>query len=513
MAYLLGIDLGTSSLKALIVDEAGREISFGAQKYRFTIPHNGYAEQWPEAWWNACCLACREAMAANRIAPGDIGAIGISGQMHGTVAFDSAMRVIRPAILHCDARTGRQNAYINKKLAAENPAELLMNPVCSGFMLPSLLWLRDNEPQHYEKIRHVALPKDYLRCRMTGELASEYSDASATLLFDLRNGCWSEKILRLFQIPSSILPAVHESAQTAGRLTAPAAEEMGLAAGTPVAYGGGDQVMQAIGNGVIGEPGATLNVGSSAQICFPVARIIENPRGNTNFFQGFDRNHWIEMAATLNGGLCFQWISGILGEKDWDHLNAEIAKIPPGCGGLVFLPYLGGERSPHRNADIRGSFSGLSYGTTRYEMARAVMEGVTFALYDCYRLCLGLGLGAERFVTSGGGARSPQWRQIQADVMGKPLLRTVSEEQASVGAAITAGVCAGIYRDIADGCRAAVRYRDEVTEPDLQNHAVYAQYFTIYRKLFSAQRDVIEELTRLGNGNPEGTACVSGNGA
>lgn len=498
MAYLLGIDLGTSSLKALLVTETGKVVAESSRKYQFDIPISGYAEQWPQVWWKACREACSEAMARSGLPKTAVAAIGISGQMHGTVALDDAYEPVTPAILHCDARTGVQNVRIQEQLGAERIAELMMNPVYSGFMLPSLLWLRDNEPKRFERIRHVMLPKDYLRLRMTGEAASEYSDASATLLFDMKNGCWSEEILTAFGLPKEILPEIHETTEVAGQLTDSAAQELGLAPGTPVVYGGGDQIMQAIGNGVIGEGMATINIGSSAQICFPVHTLIQNPDNNSNFFCGYKRNHWIAMAATINGGLCFNWIAGLLREPDWGVLNREIAKLRPGCDGLVFLPYLCGERSPHMDPDLSGSFVGLSCATDRYQLARAVMEGVTFALYECYGLCAGMGLDAERLVASGGGARSPQWLQIQADVFGKQLLRTEGEEQAGIGAAITAGVGAGVYRDVAEGCRLAVRYRDVVTEPDFKAHAVYQQYYQVYRKLFQTQKEVIEELTRLG---------------
>lgn len=500
MAYLLGIDLGTSSLKSLIMSPTGQTLALSARTYQFDIPVGGSAEQWPQVWWDACCETCREVIAKAGIGPGEISAIGFSGQMHGTVLLDAQKQPLRPAILHCDARTAAQNARIKQVLEAERIARQLMNPIYSGFMLPSLLWVRDHEPAAYDAVGYAMLPKDYLRWRMTGNIATEFSDASATLLFDMARGTWAEDLLHTFKIDPSILPEIHETTQLAGKLTAQAAEALGLLPGTPVCYGGGDQMMQAIGNGVIDESGATINVGSSAQVCFPVQRLLYNPANNMNFFGGYRKDLWIAMAATINGGLCYRWITQLLREADWDALNERVARIAPGCDGLVFLPYLGGERSPHMNPDLSGSFVGLNYATDRDHLARAVMEGVTYALYECYSLCRSLGLDAARMVASGGGAQSAVWLQMQADVFGKTLVRTVGTEQASVGAAIAAGVCAGIYSDVAEGCRAAVTYRDQITVPDLKRHSAYMEYFAIYRRLLRSQQADIELLTQMGRG-------------
>lgn len=499
MACLMGVDLGTSSLKVLIVSENGDVLSAGSRKYQFDMPVNGYAEQDPEVWWEACCQASREAMHKAGLKKDAIDAIGISGQMHGLVPLDAANGVIRPAILHCDARSAKQMDEINRVLGPEKIKEQIKNPVASGFWLPSLLWMRENEPEKYGKIRHAILPKDYLRYKMTGALASDYSDSSATLLFDLENMRWSDALVDAFSIPREILPDLYESTDVAGRLTPHAAEAMGVCAGTKVVFGGGDQNMQAIGNGVISDNAATITIGSSGQICFPITRMVKNPHAGANLFCGYRRNLWIAMGATLNAGMCLKWFTEILRETNWDVINEGVKTVPPGSGGLVFLPYLSGERYLS-NAKLTGSFMGLSYATSRQQMARAVMEGVVYALYDCYRILTGMGLDVDYLVASGGGARSANWLSIQADVLNKPLRLTMSEEQASLGAAIAAGVGAGIFADVAEGCRAIVRLRDTLIEPKAENHQIYKEYYGLFRRAYLAQREVIEELTDLGRG-------------
>jgi len=373
-----------------------------------------------------------------------------------------------------------------------------MNPIFSGFMLPSLLWVRDNEPHNYEKIAYAMLPKDYIRYKLTGTIASEYSDASATLLFDIGKGEWSGELLDIFSIHPGILPKVYESTEIAGAVTGAAADATGLAPGTPLVYGGGDQIMQAIGNGVIADGMATVNIGSSGQVCFPSDEMKVNPAVTSNLFCGYRKNQWISMAATMSAGLSLAWWNNLVAPTDWKDLDAEVEKIPPGSGGLLFLPYLGGERSPHLNPDLSGSFVGLTHGTTHHKMTRAVMEGVTFALYDCVNICTEMGLKAEYMVASGGGANSAPWLKMQADIFNVPLKIAQNHEQAALGAAITAGVGCGVFKDIREGCDAMVRYKDRIIEPDAKNHETYLEYYGLFKAAFATQKDVIEKLTRLG---------------
>lgn len=495
--YLMGVDLGTSSLKVLIVDASGHVLGSGRKRYQFDMPVNGFAEQWPDVWWDACCDASQQALREADVPANAISAIGISGQMHGLVALDAEMRPLRPAILHCDSRSAAQVEEIHRQMRREEIAQWIRNPINSGFWLPSLLWMREHEPELYAKIRRLALPKDYLRYKMTGEYATDYSDASATLMFDVENLCWSRQVLERFDIPADILPEPDESFCVAGRITAAAAAAMGVAEGTKVVYGGGDQNMQAIGNGAISDGISTITIGSSGQICFPITHLVDNTELRCNLFCGYRKKLWIVMGATLNAGMCYQWLLDILGCACWEDLNRLAEKVQPGSGGLLFLPFFTGERYL-ANANLSGAFMGLNYATSRGQLARAVMEGVVYALRDCLKLLQAMGLNAREMIASGGGARSSEWLSIQADILNKPLRLSCNEEQAALGACIVAGVGAGIYASVEEGCNAIIRYSDRVVEPDPRRHEVYQAYHALFDQALVSQQDVIEKLTLLG---------------
>jgi len=498
MKYLLGIDLGTSSLKSILIDTEGQVKAIASKSYQFLSPINGYAEHDPEEWWRACCNTIQEVMHKTGIVSGQIAGVSFSGQMHGVVMLDRDDQVIRPAILHCDARSSAQVHRIETALGRERTKELVMNPIYTGFLLPSLLWVRDIEPENYEKILHVMLPKDFLKFRMTGEISSDYSDASATLAFDIRTNCWSEEILKEFQLSGEMFPDCYDTTAVVGNVSHSAAKLTGLSTGTPVIAGGGDQVMQGIGNGVVAEGAASVNIGSSGQVSFQSNSPILNPALSTNTFCGYKKGRWITMGAIMNAGLSLKWINGILGNLEYDVLNREGAAVDPGSGGVIFLPYLNGERTPHLNPNISGEFIGLNLNTARPQLIRAVMEGVAYALAQCKEVCEGLGLHAESMVASGGGARSAVWLQIQSDIYGVPLQVADIKEQAGMGAAIAAGVGAGIYKDIEEGCRQVVRYQDRIIEPDTGNHRIYQEYYQIYKEAYTANREVLEKVTQMG---------------
>ena len=375
MGYLLGVDLGTSSLKSILITEDGKEAASCARAYQFASPCYGYAEQNPEEWWQACCYTIRGVLAESGVRSEEIKGVSFSGQMHGAVMLDKEYRIVRPAILHCDARSAEQTETLKELLGEERIKEILMNPVYTGFLLPSLLWVREKEPENFERIAHVMLPKDYLKFRMTGEISTDYSDASATQAFDIRRNCWSEEVLRIAGIPVEWFPECLDTAASAGMVCASASEETGLSVRTSVAPGGGDQVMQGIGNGMIKEGDACSNIGTSGQISFQTGRPIQNPLLNTNTFCGFRKGRWYTMGAIMNAGLSYKWFSGLFGQTDYDMMNREIEKVAPGSGGVIFLPYLNGERTPHLNPNISGTFAGLNLNTGRAQMARAVMEG------------------------------------------------------------------------------------------------------------------------------------------
>ena len=498
MAYLMGIDLGTSSLKTLLADSKGHKVALAAKDYQFASPRQGYAEHDPEEWWQACVETVREVIEKSGVSPDEIAGVSFSGQMHGAVLLDENYEPIRPAILHCDARSGVQVKAV-KEMLGEEVKSLMMNPVYSGFLFISLLWVKENEPENYAKIRHVMLPKDYLRFKLCKEIASDYSDASATLAFDIENGCWSKEILSRFDIPMEWFPPVFNTADKVGNICSEASIETGLSEKTAVGAGGGDQVMQSIGNGVIRPGQAIANIGTSGQVSFQSAKPIKNPARSTNTFCSYEKGRWLTMGAIMNAGLCLKWWRSITGETDYEKLNADVAAVAPGSGGVIFLPYLNGERTPHLDPDLSGSFIGVNLGTDRAKMTRAVMEGVTYALNQCIELCGEMGLHCDNaIVASGGGARSLPWLQIQADVFGLPVKVAESEEQACLGAVIAAGVASGVYKDLEEGCAMAVRYRDLVVNPDPERHKIYESYYELYKEIFASGGDVFHRLTLLG---------------
>jgi len=499
MAYLMGIDLGTSSLKTLIMDEDGHVKAVSAQDYQFSSPYNGYAEHDPKEWWQACCVTVRQALSESGVEPGEIAGLSFSGQMHGAVLLDKDKQIIRPAILHCDARSSRQVEYIKETLGLEKIRDLMMNPVYAGFLLPSLLWVRDNEPENYEKVRYAFLPKDYIKFRMTGEISSDFSDASATLAFDIRNGRWSREILELLDVSADIFPECFDTDEVVGTVCQEAARETGLAPGTPVIAGGGDQVMQGIGNGITHLGGASVNIGTSGQVSFQSDKPVLNKALSTNTFFGYKRGRWITMGAIMNAGLSLKWCNRLLGQKDYKSINEAVSRVKPGSGGVIFLPYLNGERTPHLNPDISGEFVGLNINTGPAELTRSVMEGVAFALMQCIEICGELGLKAKDYmVASGGGSRSAPWLQLQADIYNIPLKVIETEEQASLGAAIAAGVGAGVYRDIEEGCKRTVRYKDMLVVPSQEAHGIYEEYYGLFKEIYRVGSEVLNKVTLLG---------------
>lgn len=499
MAVLIGTDLGTSSLKILLINTEGEVLSMASRAYQFDSPHPGYAQQDPEVWWRAFCESLREAMEKANIRKEEIEGIGFSGQMHGLVMLDGDLRSVRPAILHCDTRSAEQVRGIRERLGEAGVREKLMNSVYCGFMLPSLLWVRENEKENYARIAHILFPKDYLRMRLTGVVCSDYSDASASLMFDIRKGDWSKGILEIFEIPASMPAKCFGTAEKVGSVTKEAANLTGLPESLDVAAGGGDQVMQGIGNGITKMHRACLNIGSSAQLSFQSEEPLCNEALSTNTFCGYQKNRWIVMGAMMSAGLSMQWCLRLLGKTDYRALNEAVSEVEPGSGGVIFLPYLNGERTPHMNPDIGGAFLGLNLHTGAAQLARSVMEGVVFALYQCMELCREMGLEARDYlISSGGGAKSREWLQMQSDIFHMPIRIAAVQEQACLGAAIAAGVGAGIYRDIEEGCAALVRYESRVCLPDPLRHERYMEYYRIFKEAYPANQSILNRLTLLG---------------
>ncbi|MDD2994202.1 MAG: xylulokinase [Pygmaiobacter sp.] len=498
MAYYMGIDVGTSSLKTILTDEAGQMVAGCGQNYQFASPRSGWAEQAPEEWWAAAVATIRQVLAQTGIDSAEIAGVGFSGQMHGLVLLDEAGNPVRPSILHCDARTDAQLLQITGTLGAQGVRDEMMNPVFTGFLLPSLLWVRENEPQNYAKIAKVCLPKDYIKFRLCGEVSSDYSDAGATLAYDLKHACWNTRVLAAFGLPEAWFSPCYDSCDVVGTVSAAAAKQTGLCTKTKVVAGGGDQAMQRLGSGAVSTTEATVNIGTSGQVCFQSTKPLLNPALNTNMFYGYDKQTWLVYGAIMNAGLCLKWWRSVLQGQSYGALDESVAAVPPGSGGLLFLPYLNGERTPHLNPNISGAFLGLNLGSDCARMSRAVMEGVTYALYQCLELCEGMGLHSDVLIASGGGARSSVWRQIQADVFGLPLKMARLEEQACLGACICAAVGCGAYKNAVQACAGMVRYYDWLVEPNEANHRRYGQYYQLFKETYSSCATVLERVTKMG---------------
>ncbi len=497
MGYLMGIDLGTSSLKVQIMDHRGHILGEASQGYRISVPGYGRAEQHPEEWWSACCDCIKKSLMSASAEADDVEGIGLSGQMHGLVALDRDGKVLRPAILHCDTRSFRQVEKIKTELGEDIIIRRLLNPIFPGFLLPSLYWMREEEEELFNQIKTVLLPKDYLRYQLTGELGTDYSDASATLAFDILEGNWCETVIKKLHLNRDIFPECKKCTEICGQVTQHAAQQTGLKAGIPVVFGGGDQIMQNLGNGVIGSGDATVTIGTSGQIFIPTEKPVINSKLNTHTFCSMAADRWYLMGAMLSAGVCLNWLNELFsnGTEGFHKADRIAGRVKAGSEGILFLPYLSGERTPLMDADIRGMFLGLKLSTQEQQMTRAVMEGVTFALKNCLETCRGLGASPRRLIASGGGANSRIWLQIQADIFGQPLY-VVNVTGAAVGAAVAAGIGCGIYKDEKEAGKAIVR-EIQTIEPKKDNVATYREYFEIFKEATKVNGDLMRRLAGM----------------
>ncbi len=506
MAMLLGADVGTTGVKALAVRTDGTIAAESFSGYEISAPRPKWAEQNPADWWNAFCFATCELLDRG-VDAGEIAAVGLSGQMHTSVFLDEEMKVIRPAILWCDTRTTSQCETINERVGVELLRAEASNPALEGFTAPKLLWLRENEPAEFERLRHLVIAKDYVRYKLTGELATDVSDAAGTILFDVGTRRWSEKIISALEIDPSILPAVIGSHEVAGRITSEAARETGLKEGTPVVAGGADNACAALGAGIIEEGAVQSSIGSSGVVLAAMAEHRVDERMRLHCMNHAAPDMWYQMGVTLAAGLSLKWFKDNLcgteielarrkGVGVYNLLSEMAATVPPGAEGLIFLPYLSGERTPHADSDARAMFVGLSLRHTKAHMARAVMEGVAFALRDSLELVRDLGVDVNRIVLVGGGAKSALWRQIQADVFGQIACTLDVADAAPFGAALLAGVGAGVYKSCADAVRRTVKESDHIS-PTPSNIELYERCYSIYRDLYPSNRKHFSDLSSL----------------
>ena len=491
--HFLGIDLGTSFLKLQVIDAAGAAVAAAGASVPLHVPQPGWVEQDPAEWWAALRAACRDLFAPGGVDPASIAAVGLSGQMHGAVFLDSEGAVLRPCLIWADARTTAQVGQIAERVPRATLIGITGNAPNTSFTAAKVLWVQQHEPEIYARTRHILLPKDYLRLCLTGTYATDVSDASATLLFDLARRDWSPVLLAAFGIDPALLPPVHESTAPTGTITPEAAAATGLRAGTPVVAGGGDAECSAFGLGLAGAAGSAgavlTSIGTSGQVFAVTDRPVIDPRGRIHSLCHVAPDRWHVMGAILAGGLALRWLRDILTPPggpppDYDALSAEAALIAAGANGVIFLPYLQGERTPYMDPQARGVFFGLSRDHTRAHLVRAVMEGVAFALRDGLEVFRELGIAPAEVRVAGGGARSPLWRQIQRDVFALPVRTIGADHGGAYGAALLAAVGAGAFAGGADAARAVPL--GARSAPDPAQVAAYDAVYRRYRRLYPA---------------------------
>jgi xylulokinase len=491
VTLLAGLDVGTTGARAVLVDEHGSVRAAASAEYPLHTPRPGWTEQDPADWWAGARTALARAAAE---APGEVVGLGLTGQMHGAVFLDAADRVIRPALLWNDQRTAAQCARITALVGADRLIALAGNPALTGFQAPKVLWLRDEEPEAYARLAHLLLPKDYVRLMLSGERATDVSDASGTLLLDVRGRRWAEPILDALEIPTSWLPSVHEGPDVTGTLLAPVASELGLPAGIPIAAGGGDNAAAAVGNGIVRAGLVSSSIGTSGVVFAHGDEFAPDPSGRVHAFCHAVPGKYHLMGVMLSAGGSLRWWRDVLGaERTYDDLSDAAALVPPGAEGLLFLPYLTGERTPHLDPLARGAFFGLTARHGTAHLTRALMEGVVLGLRDSLEIMRGLGVEPGQVRATGGGARHPLWLELQADVYGIPVVRTAADEGPAYGAALLAGVAAGVFTDVADAC-SRVALRPEVVAPDAGRRAVYEERYALFRELYPATASLAHRL-------------------
>lgn len=505
--YVLGVDLGTSGTKTVLFDKQGRAIASASREYPLDQPRNGWAEQDPECWWQAARETIRQVIGESGVAPAQIRGLGISGQMHGLVLLDENGQVLRKAILWCDGRTQQECDEITRIVGRERLIRITANPALTGFTAGKILWVRRHEPEIWKQVRHILLPKDYVRFRLTGEYGSEMSDASGTNLLDVPRRCWSGAMLDALDLDATLLPPLMESSDAAGTVTSRAAEEAGLQPGTVVAAGAGDNAAAAVGTGVVTAGKAFATIGTSGVVFAHADQVQIDPKGRVHTFCAAVPGAYTVMSCTLAAGLSLKWFrdqfcqaecqtAAQMGEDPYTLMSQEAAQSPIGANRLVYLPYLMGERSPLLDADARGAFIGLSGIHTRRDLLRAVMEGVIYSMRQNLEVLRGMGIAPAEMRACGGGARSPFWRQMMADVFALPVRTVKNTEGPALGAAILGGVAAGLYADIPSACAALIQ-ENEPQLPDVQRHVDYEKYYDLYVSLYPALKDAYHTLARL----------------
>jgi xylulokinase len=491
----LGIDVSTTATKALLVDEQGQVLAVASSPHTLQTPFPLWSEQDPREWWQAASTSIRSVLDKAGASGEQVAAVGLTGQMHGLVLLDERGEVLRPAILWNDQRTQSQCNEIHQRIGKEKFIHITGNVALTGFTAPKILWVKENEPAVYANARHVLLPKDYVRYRLTGEYAMDKADGSGTVLFDLRSRHWSHEVLEALGIDPAWMPPTFEGPEFTGRVTSQAALATGLIAGTPVAAGGGDQSAQAVGVGAVTPGVVALTIGTSGVVFATTPSALIEPEGRLHAFCHAIPDRWHFMGVMLSAGGSLQWYRDTLAPGiSFDDLLMEAASVPAGSEGLQFLPYLSGERTPHPDPLARGAFIGLTLRHGRGHMTHAVLEGVSFGLKDSFTLIQSAGLGSINQVrASGGGAQSPLWRQILASVLEAELVTVNTTEGAAFGAALLAGVGAGAWPDVESACKTAIKVTGR-TSPDPAQVDVYRPAYQLYRDLYPALKPSFEKM-------------------
>ena len=491
--YYIGIDLGTSSIKLLLVDETGQIWHTVTREYPLLFPQPGWSEQEPAHWWQAV----REGIPAllQGFDAAKVAGIGAGGQMHGLVALDEADQVIRPAILWNDGRTFWEVEYLNDTIGRERLSALTANIAFAGFTAPKLLWMRRNEPENFRRIRRIMLPKDYINYKLTGVHCCDYSDASGMLLLDVQHKCWSREMLDICGITEEQMPRLYESFQCVGTLLPEVAAELGLPADVKACAGAGDNAAAAVGTGVVGAGGCNISLGTSGTIFISSDKFGVDPHNGLHAFAHADGGYHL-MGCMLSAASCNKWfMEDILGSDDYAGLQAQITPDKLGRSHVYFLPYLMGERSPINDTSARGTFIGMTMDTSRADMLQAVLEGVAFAIRDSFEVARSLGIAIPRSMICGGGSKSPLWRQMIADILGIPLDIPVTEQGPGYGGAMLAMVACGVFESVQQAAEKLIHVKDTV-QPDPERVALYEERYQQFRQIYPACRELFKVLAR-----------------
>jgi len=497
--YLLGLDIGTSGTKALLISVEGKVISTKSASYPLTSLHPGWAEQSPNDWWEASEKVIKDIISENLIEPNRIKGISLSGQMNSPVFLDKKNEVIRPSILWNDTRTSKQCEEIYDKVGGlDKLISYAYNSALNSYTAPKILWVKENEPENYKKIKCILLPKDYVRYKLTNELFTDASDAAGTLLFDVVEKKWSSYLLEKLEIDRNILPPVLNSFDIAGKITKNIADKTGLRLGTPVVAGGADNTCGAVGSGIIEEGRAMMSLGSSGIVVVQTDHPVADQEGRITLFNHACANSWYILGAVLSAGISYEWLKKKLFNNglDFAQLDSLAESIKPGSAGLIFLPYLYGDRTPHIDANARGVFFGISAKHNQGHFIRSVLEGVVFSLKDSFELFKEKNLKVKEIRLIGGGAKSKVWQQISADILGKELNLLNIEEGPAFGAALIAGVGVGAYNSFSEAVNGIIKVKKTIV-PKMQNTEKYNNYYQLYKKLYHSLKDNFKELHDL----------------